>query len=255
MTVVESKRVGLTQVITVNRPKALNAINVAVLEGLEQAFNALEADIRAVVLTGGGDKAFVAGADIQGMSEFSVVDAEAFALRGQQLLNHIGKLHCPVIAAVNGYALGGGCELAMGCDFIIASDKALFGQPEVSLGVIPGFGGTQRLIRRVGISTAMDLCLTGRLIKAEEALSIGLVSRVVSGDVLEAALSVAEEIGKKGPVAVRLAKRAIVENSDESLASGLAAEASLFAMCFSTEDQKEGMAAFLEKRKASFTGQ
>jgi enoyl-CoA hydratase len=167
----------------------------------------------------------------------------------------MNRLPVPIIAAVNGFALGGGCELAMCCDIVLAGERAMFGQPEVKLGVIPGFGGTQRLIRRVGMAKAMDLCLTGRMVKAPEAVAMGLASRLVEGDVLEAAIETAQTIAKNGPVAVRLAKRALIENEDVSLEAGLKAERSLFALCFSTTDQREGMAAFLGKRAADFTGQ
>lgn len=242
--------------VTIQRPQALNAIDASVLDGLARALDTLEADegLRAVVLAGAGGKAFVAGADIAAMKELSAVEAEAFAARGQTLFDRLSALPVPVIAAVGGFALGGGCELAMACDIVLAGPKARFGQPEVKLGVIPGFGGTQRLVRRVGLSAALDLCLTGRMIDAGEALRIGLVSRVVEGDVLEAALQVAEEIRTLGPVAVRLCKRAIHENADADLRAGQAAERTLFGLCFSTSDQKEGMAAFLEKRGAAFTG-
>jgi enoyl-CoA hydratase len=171
------------------------------------------------------------------------------------VLEPLEALPVPVIAAVNGFALGGGCELAMACDLVIASPKAKFGQPEVKLGVIPGFGGTQRLVRRVGWSNALDLCLTARMVTADEALRMGLCSRVVEGDVLAAAVALAESMGKLGPVALRLCKRAIHENADASLATAQAAERTLFAACFATTDQKEGMRAFLAQREAVFTGE
>jgi enoyl-CoA hydratase len=160
----------------------------------------------------------------------------------------------PVIAAVHGFALGGGCELAMACDLILAGPRAKFGQPEVNLGVIPGFGGSQRLTRRVGLSNSLDLCLSGRIIGAEEAVRMGLASQLVDGDVFEAALELAGQIARKGPVAIRLCKRAIHENADADLTSAMAAERTLFGLCFASADQGEGMAAFLEKRKAEFTG-
>src|SRR5690606_31676916 len=212
--------------VTIQRPQALNAIDASVLDGLDRALGALEADadLRVVVLAGAGGKAFVAGADIAAMQELSPVEAEAFAARGQRLFDRLAALPAPVVAAVGGFALGGGCELAMACDIVIAGPKARFGQPEVKLGVIPGFGGTQRLVRRVGLSAALDLCLTGRMVDAAEALRMGLVSRVVEGDVLEAALKVAEEIRGLGPVAVRLCKRAIHENADADLHAAQGAE-------------------------------
>jgi enoyl-CoA hydratase len=241
--------------ITINRPEAMNALNSDVLETLSRLLDqaANEEGLRAVVLTGAG-KAFVAGADIAQMTEFGVIEAEKFASRGQRIADKMSRLAVPVIAAVNGYALGGGCELAMACDIVLAGTYARFGQPEVKLGLIPGFGGSQRLARRAGLAVALDLCLTGRVIKPEEAVRMGLASRAVEGDVVEAAAEVAAQIAANGPVAVRLCKRAIHENVDSDLAAGLAAEVSLFSMCFATEDQKEGTAAFLEKRKADFKG-
>ncbi|TVQ86754.1 MAG: hypothetical protein EA397_19525 [Deltaproteobacteria bacterium] len=244
-----------TVVLTVSRPKALNALNPAVLDALDQAITDLSHDdtVRAVVLTGEG-RAFVAGADISAMRSFSAIQAETFAGRGQRVFDRLAALPVPVIAAVNGFALGGGCELAMACDIVLAGPKALFGQPEVKLGVIPGFGGTQRLARRVGLSVALDLCLTGRNVGADEAVSIGLASRRVEGDVLQEALAVAGTIASMGPVAVRLCKRVLHENVDVDLATGQAAERTAFGLCFATQDQEEGMAAFLEKRRADFTG-
>lgn len=256
MSVLNRERRGAVEILTVNRPKALNAINPEVLSALDEALIDLASDtqVRAVVLTGGGEKAFVAGADISVMLSLSPVEAERFAARGQAVLDRIAALPCPVIAAVNGFALGGGCEVAMACDLVFASASARFGQPEVKLGVIPGFGGTQRLLRRVGTAVALDMCLTGRMVKAEEALRIGLVSRVIDGDVKAAAIDAAEGIATLGPVAVRLCKRAIHENADSGLSSAQAAERTLFGLCFATADQSEGMAAFLEKRPAEFTG-
>lgn len=241
--------------ITVARPKALNAIDASVLDGLAAAIDQITAsrEVAAVVVTGEGDRAFAAGADIGAMASFSAVDAERFAARGQRVFDRLAGLPVPVIAAVNGFALGGGCELAMACDLIFASTKAKFGQPEVKLGVIPGFGGTQRLVRRVGWSNALDLCLTGRVIDAAEAKAMGLVSRVVD-DVVAEATKAAEEMAALGPVALRLCKRAIHEGADAALQVGLAAEQTLFGLCFATADQKEGMAAFLEKRPARFSG-
>jgi enoyl-CoA hydratase len=254
--VILRERRGAIEILTVNRPKALNALNQEVMDTLHEiiAELSMDMDLRAVVLTGSG-KAFVAGADIASMQELHPLEAEAFAGSGQDMGEAMNRLPVPIIAAVNGFALGGGCELAMCCDIVLAGERAMFGQPEVKLGVIPGFGGTQRLIRRVGMAKAMDLCLTGRMVKAPEAVQMGIASRLVEGDVLEAALETAETIAKNGPVAVRLAKRALIENEDVSLEAGLKAERSLFALCFSTTDQREGMAAFLGKRAADFTGQ
>jgi enoyl-CoA hydratase len=254
--VLRRERRGAVEILTVDRPKKLNAIDGAVLDGLDAAVTALasDPDVRVVILTGAGEKAFVAGADIAAMSTMTAVQAETFAGRGQGIFDRLSALPVPVIAAVNGFALGGGCELAMACDLVIAGSKARFGQPEVKLGVIPGFGGTQRLVRRVGWSAALDLCLTGRMIDASEALRIGLCSRVVEGDVLEAALAIAAEIAACGPTALRLCKRAIHENADSALTIGQAAERTLFGLCFATEDQDEGMAAFLAGRPAVFRG-
>jgi enoyl-CoA hydratase len=256
MSVLNRERRGAVEILTVNRPKALNAINSDVIVALDEALRDLEADdgVRAVVLTGAGEKAFVAGADIAAMQSLRPTEAERFAGEGQRVFDRLASLQVPVIAAVGGFALGGGCELAMACDLVFASSSARFGQPEVKLGVIPGFGGTQRLVRRVGMSVALDLCLTGRMVKADEALRIGLVSRVIDGDVLEAAIDAAEGMATLGPVALRLCKRAIHDNADLALSSAQAAERTLFGLCFATDDQSEGMAAFLEKRAAAFTG-
>jgi len=249
---------GTTAVITINRPKALNALNSATLDDLAEAL--MEAstfdDLRALIITGAGAKAFVAGADISEMSGMTCIEAEDFALQGQEVFNGIENFPTPVIAAVNGFALGGGTELAMACDLILCSSNAVFGQPEVKLGVIPGFGGTQRLARLVGAMRAREIIFTGRNVPAAEAVQIGLALKVLpEGDsVLDAALALAGKIARVGPVAVRLAKRAINENADAALPTALAAERTLFAMCMSTEDQTEGMDAFLNKRKADFRG-
>jgi enoyl-CoA hydratase len=241
--------------ITINRPKALNALNSAVLAGLAGRLDEAEATpgLRVVVITGAG-KAFVAGADIAQMREFTSVEAETFAGRGQQLMERIAAFQVPVIAAVNGFALGGGLELALACDLVLAGEKARFGLPEVKLGVIPGFAGTYRLQRRVGIAVALDLTLTGRMIDADEAVRVGIASRKLDGNPLQEAMKVAATIAANGPVACRLAKRAIRENADSAAGAALAAERSLFGLCFSTADQTEGMSAFVEKRKAAFTG-
>ncbi len=249
---------GPAAILTINRPKALNALNSATLDDIAEAL--MEAagheDLRALIITGSGAKAFVAGADISEMSSMTSLDAEDFALHGQEVLNGIENFPAPVIAAVNGFALGGGTELAMACDIILCSHNAVFGQPEVKLGVIPGFGGTQRLARLVGPMRAREIIFTGRNIKAPEAVRIGLALRACAEDenVLDAALDLAGKIGRVGPVAVRLAKRAINENVDSALPTALAAERTLFAMCMSTDDQTEGMDAFLNKRKADFQG-
>ena len=251
---VRVERVGDVALLTIDRPKALNALDAATLAGLDAALDQL-GDARALVITGGGEKAFVAGADIAAMSTLDAMGAAHFAGVGQRVFDRIEALPIPVIAAVNGFALGGGCELALACDLVLAAPNAVFGQPEVKLGVIPGFGGTQRLVRRVGSMRARELIYSGRNVKAEEAVVIGLALRVVTdGTVRDAALALANQIAAMGPVAVRLAKRAILDGDGADLRVGLAGERTLFALCFATADQKEGMAAFLEKRPAKFTG-
>jgi enoyl-CoA hydratase len=249
--IVETRgKVGL---VTLNRPKALNALNTTVLTELLAACQAYEADpkIGAIVLTG-SEKAFAAGADIKEMQSKSFVEAylEDFFV-GWEAFTRIRK---PVIAAVSGYALGGGCELAMMCDFIIAGETAKFGQPEITLGVMPGMGGSQRLTRFVGKAKAMDMCLTGRMMDAAEAERSGLVSRVVpTVDLLDEALKAAEKIAEFSLPAVMMAKEAVNRAYETTLAEGLRFERRLFHSMFALEDQKEGMAAFAEKRTASFT--
>ena len=188
------------------------------------------------------------------MAGFTALQAEAMARRGQRLLGRLESFPAPTIAAVNGFALGGGCELAMCCDLIIAGPNAVFGQPEVKLGVIPGFGGTQRLVRRVGRQRALELMMTGRNVPAEEAVEMGIALSVAEEDAMDDALALAASIASNGPAAVRMVKRAVHETDRLDIEAGLAAEASLFALCFATEDQSEGMAAFIERRPAGFTG-
>jgi enoyl-CoA hydratase len=242
-------------IVTLNRPKALNALNRELVSELESVLREQwDAGLRALILRGSGDKAFAAGADITQMAKYTAVEAESFARQGQRSLKLLEEFPAPTIAAVHGYALGGGCELAMCCDLILASESAVFGQPEVKLAVIPGFGGTQRLVRRVGRQRALELMMTGRNISAAEAVEMGLALEVVEGDVVEAALKLAGKIGRNGPVAVRLVKRAVHETDRLDIEAGLAAEASLFGLCFATDDQTEGMGAFVEKRRASFKG-
>jgi len=255
MSVVKHERDGAVAILTFDRPEALNAIDEAVLTALEAAVTSIEGDdtVRAVVLRGAGDKAFVAGADIAFMRGLGAVRAEAFAARGQAVLDRLSSLPVPVVAGVHGFALGGGCEIAMACDIVIAGPKARFGQPEVKLGVVPGFGGTQRLVRRVGRAVALDLCLSGRHILAEEALRIGLVSRIEE-DARAAALETAQQIGALAPVALAMCKRLVHDHGDGDLAAGQSAERVAFGLCFATEDQTEGMTAFLEKRPAVFHG-
>ncbi|MBX9463567.1 MAG: enoyl-CoA hydratase [Aquamicrobium sp.] len=243
---------GKVGLVTLNRPKALNALNSVVMEEVVAALQAFEADeaIGAIVLTG-SEKAFAAGADIKEMQEKSYIDmymADFFA--GWDAMTRIRK---PIIAAVSGYALGGGCELAMMCDFIIAGDNAKFGQPEITLGVMPGMGGSQRLTRFVGKSKAMDMCLTGRMMDAAEAERSGLVSRVIpAADVVEEAVKAAEKIAGLSLPAVMMNKEAVNRAYETTLTEGLRFERRVFHAMFSLEDQKEGMAAFSEKRPATF---
>ena len=249
---------GALSTLTINRPKALNALNAQVIRELDQALGEVRArkETRALIVTGGGEKAFVAGADIAEMAGLTKEQALAFAAEGQRVLASLEALKIPTIAAVNGFALGGGCELALACDFIIASEKAKLGLPEVSLAVIPGFGGTQRLTRLLGKAMAKQLIFTGDAIDAARALQLGLVNEVVAPDQL---LNRAAEIGKKiatrGPIAVAQAKKAIEQGFDLSLEKGCELERHAFVDLFGTADQKEGMKAFLDKRAASFTGQ
>ncbi|MBN1959215.1 MAG: enoyl-CoA hydratase/isomerase family protein [Desulfuromonadales bacterium] len=245
-------------IVTINRPKALNALNQQTLIELESAFCSLaEApDVQVVIITGSGEKAFVAGADIAAMQPLNALEARQFAKLGHQVMHKIEGCPKPVIAAVNGFALGGGCELALGCDIRIASENARFGQPEVNLGVIPGFGGTQRLARLVGKGRAMELIMTGTMIDADEAYRIGLANRVVAAEqLLETAKKLAETIISKGPYAVKLAKQAVHNGLELDLDRANQYEAELFGLCFATKDQKEGMQAFLDKRPAQFEGE
>jgi enoyl-CoA hydratase len=248
---------GPIAVLTINRPDKLNALNQTVLAELLQALSEAACDdgVAALVLTGAGDKAFVAGADIATMAKMSVMEGRAFADLGHGLADAMANCPKPIIAAVNGFALGGGTELAIACDVIYAAEKARFGQPEVKLGVIPGFGGTQRLARLVGLQKAKELIFTGDTIDAQEALRIGLACAVFPATEL---LGKAKELGKRiaaaGPVAVGQAKRAMNHGYDLALPAALELEKQTFAMLFGTHDQKEGMGAFLEKRKPAFQG-
>lgn len=248
---------GPIATITIDRPKALNALNRQVLTELEQTVGQVsaQASIRALIVTGAGDKAFVAGADIAEMAAFSMEQALSFGELGHRVFDALEKLPIPVLAAVNGFALGGGCELALACDFIYASEKAKFGLPEVTLAVIPGFGGTQRLTRVVGRARAKELIFTGDMIDAQRAQDIGLVMAVVpAADLLVHCKKVASTIAKRGPLAVAQAKRVIDAGADRSLSEGNAIEKDGFAKLFGTADQKEGMAAFLAKRAPEFVG-
>ena len=241
--------------VTVNRPAAFNALTISTLEELESVVAEIvrNPDIRAAVLTGAGTKAFVAGADIAGMRDMTSAQARELALLAHRTYAAIERSPKPFIAAVNGYALGGGCELAMACDIRVASENAKFGQPEINLGIMPGFGGTQRLPRLVGKGRALELILTGEMIDAREALRIGLVNRVVAqGELLDEARQLARKIAAKGLVALQLCKEAVGNGLEMDLTKACAYEAELFAYSFSTFDQKEGMGAFLEKRPAVF---
>jgi enoyl-CoA hydratase len=240
--------------LTVNRPEALNALNGDVLQAIEAAAKDLVGKAKAIIVTGAG-KAFVAGADISAMQGLDGDQAAAFARRGHAVGHALADFPGPVIAAVNGYALGGGLELAMACDIIVASDKAVVGQPEVKLGVVPGFGGSQRLARRVGPGVAKLLLMTGENVNADEALRMRIVDKVVPHDTLLAeARKVAQACIANGPVAVKFAKALVDDGLDLPLDEALELEADTFGDCFRTADQKEGMKAFLEKRKAQFTG-
>ena len=246
---------GPLAMITFNNPKALNALTVATFYGLEKLLNQLEedADVRVVILTGAGEKAFIAGGDISHLGTLDADGAREFALLAQRVIDRIEAFPKPVIAAINGYALGGGCELAMGCDIRIASDSARFGQPEVKLGIIPGFAGTQRLARLVGKGRAKELVFTGEMIDAEEACRIGLVNRVVARDrLLEETRALAFKMCDKSASAIKFAKDAIDNGLEMDFARGSRYEADLFALCFTTADCKEGISAFLEKRLAKF---
>ncbi len=245
---------GSIATLTVNRPDALNALDRATLEAMRDAVAQVAAKKpRALIVTGAGDKAFVAGADIAGMAKLSASEGEAFAKLGQAVFASLEALPLPVIAAVNGFALGGGCELALACDFIYASDKAKFGQPEVKLGVLPGFGGTQRLARRVGLGMARELIYTGRMIGPEEALRIGLANAVhPRRELLERVTETARLIEAVGPAAVASAKQVLNAGADVGLADAIALEARAFGQCFGREEQREGMSAFLEKRPPKF---
>jgi enoyl-CoA hydratase len=243
-------------ILTLNRPDKLNALNGRLLAELKGVLDGLsrDASARTLILTGAG-KAFAAGADIPAMSEMSTTMARAFADEGHAIGAALESLPFPCIAAVNGFALGGGCELAMACDFIYASENAKFGQPEVNLGIIPGFGGTQRLARRVGISHARELCCTGEIIGAEEALRIGLVNQVCSAvDLLPRVQKVARTIVSRGPLAVAQCKRVLARGADLPLERANELEIQAFSALFGTSDQHEGMRAFIEKRPAKFTG-
>jgi enoyl-CoA hydratase/carnithine racemase len=243
--------------VTINRPKVLNALNMATMEELRAAFHDIKGDkeIRVAILTGSGEKAFVAGADIGELAKQDAVTGKEYTHRGQNVLNLIENLGKPVIACINGFALGGGCEIALACTMRLASDNAKLGQPEVKLGIIPGYGGSQRLPRLVGKGIANQLLLTGEMITAQEAHRIGLVNELTApADLIPRAEAIAAKIIANGPLAVQYTLEAVNKGMEMTLAEGLHLEATLFGVCCATEDKKEGTAAFLEKRAAAFKG-
>ncbi len=250
-------RTGAVGLVTLDRPAQHNALSTDVLLALARALRTVRRDaaVRALVVTGAGEKAFSAGADIAAMAAMTAEEGHAFSRLGHEVLRRLEELPVPVVAAVNGIALGGGCELALACDLVVASEKARLGQPEVNLGIIPGFGGTQRLALRVGMGRARDLVLTGRQLGAVEALAIGLVDRVVPPErVLPEATALAAELAAKSPVALRQAKRALLAAGDSMLGTGLRYEVEAFGAAFASEDRVEGMRAFVERRPPRFTG-
>jgi len=252
---VSYEKKGPIAYVTVNRPKVLNALNQRTWEDLRAAFDLArtDADVRGVVLTGAGDKAFIAGADIGELARITAVEAERSSSYGQEVLNLVENLGKPVIAAVNGFALGGGCETAMACTIRIAAENAKFGQPEVKLGIIPGGGGTQRLPRLVGKGRALQLILSGEIINAQEAWRIGLVNEVVpAADLIKRAEAILRQIFSNAPLAVKYSLEAVNRGLETSQAEGQSLEASLFGLCAGTEDKKEGTQAFLQKRAAQF---
>lgn len=242
---------GFVGIITMNRPKALNALNLQMIDELDAVIDTIDTDTtRCVIITGAGEKAFVAGADIGSMLPLSKQDGKRWGEHGNAVFRRLELLPIPVIAAVNGFALGGGCELAMACDFRLASDSAVFAQPETGLGIPPGFGGTQRLPRIIGEGMARELIYSGRRIDAQEALRTGLVNHVYpAGELLAEAKKLAEKIARNAPIGVRASKSAISRGVVSDLDSGIAYETVYFGSCFETEDQKDAMSAFLEKRK------
>jgi enoyl-CoA hydratase/carnithine racemase len=248
---------NLIAYVTVNRPKVLNALNMATMEELRAAFTDIKNDaaIRVAILSGSGEKAFIAGADISELAKHDVVSGKEYTHRGQSVLDLIENMGKPVIACINGFALGGGCEIAMACTMRLASSNAKLGQPEVKLGIIPGYGGTQRLPRLVGKGIAMQLVLAGEMISAEEAHRIGLVNEVTApGELIPRAEAIAQKIIANAPRAIQYAMEAVNRGLDMTLADGLFLEATLFGVCCATEDKREGTTAFLEKRPAQFKG-
>lgn len=242
---------GFVGIVTINRPKALNALNSKVLEELEATFDQVNLETtRALIITGSGTKSFVAGADIAEMSTLTKAEGEAFGKKGNDVFRKIETFPIPVIGAINGFALGGGCEISMSCDIRICSENAVFGQPEVGLGITPGFGGTQRLARIIGVGKAKEMIYSAKNIKADEAYRIGLVNDVYpQEELMEMAKKLANKIAKNAPIAVRACKAAINEGLDVDMDKAIVVEEKAFGSCFETEDQREGMNAFLEKRK------
>jgi enoyl-CoA hydratase/carnithine racemase len=254
--VLYEKRSGIAYV-TLNRPKVLNALNTPTWADLRTAFGDArdDASVRGVILTGAGDKAFIAGADISELAHVTAFEAEQSSRFGQEVLDLIENLGKPVVAAINGFALGGGCEIAMACTIRIAVEKAKFGQPEVKLGLVPGGGGTQRLPRLVGKGRALQLILSGEMISAQEAYRIGLVNEIVPpGDLINRTETILKQIASNAPIAIKFALEATNKGMETSLSEGLALEASYFGLCAGTEDKKEGISAFLEKRAPQFQG-
>jgi len=248
---------GAVRTIIVNRPDKLNALNRDTLNELTLAFAQAAQDdaVRVVVLTGAGEKAFVAGADIAEMNGYTPVQAQAFSRAGQRLMSSIERLGKPVIARIQGFALGGGMELAMACHLRVASEKAKFGQPEINLGLIPGFGGTQRLLRLAGRGAALELCLTGAVINAQRAYELGLITRLVAPEALDEAVNtLADQLAVAAPLAAAGILDAVLQGGESAIDQGLEFETQGFALAFSTEDMREGTTAFLEKRKAEFKG-
>ena len=251
MSYVTSQQEGSILLMTLNRPEALNALNAQVLEDLDKALDGVDLKIvRCLVITGAGDRAFAAGADIAAMADMGPEEAAAFSRRGNAVFRRIESFPLPTLAAVNGYALGGGCELSMACDIRLCSENAVFGQPEVTLGITPGFGGTQRLMRLIGMGKAKELIFSARTVKATEALEMGLVNGVYPAEeLLPAARKLAERIGRNAPIAVRACKAAMNEGVDQAMDEAIVTEVREFSGCFTSEDQKRGMQAFLNKQK------
>lgn len=251
MSFVKYEQQGQVGIVTIDREKALNALNSAVLDDLKAVIDGVDLDTtRCLIITGAGQKSFVAGADIGEMSKLTKAEGEAFGKKGNDVFRKIETLPIPVIAAVNGFALGGGCELSLSCDIRLAAENAVFGQPETGLGITPGFGGTQRLARTINVGKAKEMIYAGTKVKAPEALSLGLVSAVYPAEeLMPAAMKLAERISANAPIAVRACKKAINDGLQVNMDEAIVIEEKLFGSCFETEDQKNGMTAFVEKRK------